>query len=104
MLCKLVKRKSQSIDKHCFAILGCDPGGARTHDPMIKSHLLYQLSHGVIFCVCECKVKSFLPKWQILKPIFSIDEVMSAKLNIKESLIKELYKNRKIELIAYNYE
>ena len=25
----------------------CDPGGARTHDPMIKSHLLYQLSHGV---------------------------------------------------------
>ncbi len=25
-----------------------DPGGARTHDPMIKSHLLYQLSHGVI--------------------------------------------------------
>lgn len=30
--------------------LSCgDPGGARTHDPMIKSHLLYQLSHGVIF-------------------------------------------------------
>ncbi len=27
-----------------------DPGGARTHDPMIKSHLLYQLSHGVIAC------------------------------------------------------
>ena len=26
----------------------CDPGEARTHDPMIKSHLLYQLSHGVI--------------------------------------------------------
>ena len=25
-----------------------DPGGARTHDPMIKSHLLYQLSHGVM--------------------------------------------------------
>ena len=31
--------------------LFCDPGGARTHDPMIKSHLLYQLSHGVnLFC------------------------------------------------------
>ena len=25
-----------------------DPGGARTHDPMIKSHLLYQLSYGVL--------------------------------------------------------
>ena len=25
-----------------------DPGEARTHDPMIKSHLLYQLSYGVI--------------------------------------------------------
>ena len=26
----------------------CDPGGARTLDPMIKSHLLYQLSYGVV--------------------------------------------------------
>ena len=26
-----------------------DPGEARTLDPMIKSHLLYQLSYGVIF-------------------------------------------------------
>ena len=25
----------------------CDPGGARTLDPLIKSQLLYQLSHGV---------------------------------------------------------
>ena len=29
---------------NCF----CDPGEARTLDPMIKSHLLYQLSYGVI--------------------------------------------------------
>ena len=27
----------------------CDLGGARTLDPMIKSHLLYQLSYGVDF-------------------------------------------------------
>ena len=27
----------------------CDPGEARTHDPVIKSHLLYQLSYRVIF-------------------------------------------------------
>ena len=26
-----------------------DPGGTRTLDPMIKSHLLYQLSYGVFF-------------------------------------------------------
>lgn len=26
----------------------CDPGEARTLDPMIKSHLLYQLSYGVV--------------------------------------------------------
>ena len=28
-------------------LLNCDPGGARTLDPMIKSHLLYQLSYRV---------------------------------------------------------
>lgn len=51
----------------------CDPGGARTHDPMIKSHLLYQLSHGVIlegvrlypirthrFPFCGAKLRRFL--------------------------------------------
>ncbi len=26
----------------------CDPGEARTLDPLIKSQLLYQLSYGVI--------------------------------------------------------
>ena len=26
----------------------CDPGGARTLDPLIKSQLLYQLSYGVL--------------------------------------------------------
>ena len=25
-----------------------DPGGTRTHDPLIKSQLLYQLSYGVM--------------------------------------------------------
>ena len=30
------------------AFLASDPGGARTLDPMIKSHLLYQLSYGVM--------------------------------------------------------
>ena len=31
-----------------------DPGGNRTHDPLIKSQLLYQLSYGVVL-VWRCK-------------------------------------------------
>ena len=37
----------------------CDPGGARTLDPLIKSQLLYQLSHGVkkrnLLLISDCK-------------------------------------------------
>ena len=36
-----------------------DPGEARTLDPMIKSHLLYQLSYGVISQKCDAKLASF---------------------------------------------
>ena len=32
----------------CFDFTLRDPGGARTLDPMIKSHLLYQLSYQVL--------------------------------------------------------
>ncbi len=35
-----------------FAIFDCDPGEARTLDPLIKSQLLYQLSYGVFFLFC----------------------------------------------------
>ena len=46
----------------------CDPGEARTHDPVIKSHLLYQLSYRVIiiikrlvgFNLSSAKVQLFL--------------------------------------------
>ena len=31
-----------------FDVLFCDPGEARTLDPLIKSQLLYQLSYGVM--------------------------------------------------------
>ena len=38
----------------------CDPGEARTLDPMIKSHLLYQLSYGVIsLLISVAKVRTF---------------------------------------------
>ena len=30
-----------------FIDLHGEPGGTRTHDPMIKSHVLYQLSYGL---------------------------------------------------------
>ena len=36
-------------NQHFGSITACDPGGARTHDPYIKSVLLYQLSYGIIF-------------------------------------------------------
>ncbi len=40
--------------KGCFY---CDPGEARTLDPLIKSQLLYQLSYGVIACFRKCAAK-----------------------------------------------
>ena len=36
----------------------CDPGGARTLDPLIKSQLLYQLSYGVNFQRMLYKIKA----------------------------------------------
>lgn len=33
----------------------CDPAGARTQDPNIKSVVLYQLSYGIILLIWECK-------------------------------------------------
>jgi methylglyoxal synthase len=40
-------------------LLFCDPGGGRTHDPQIKSLLLYQLSYEVIFFVNAKVMKKF---------------------------------------------
>ncbi len=37
-----------------------DPGEARTLDPMIKSHLLYQLSYGVMRWFCFASAKIYL--------------------------------------------
>lgn len=31
-----------------YAVQNGDSGGIRTHDPMIKSHVLYRLSYGII--------------------------------------------------------
>ena len=49
-----------------------DPGEARTHDPMIKSHLLYQLSYGVIvgFLLLLGKVTAFFLITQIFFAVF----------------------------------
>lgn len=43
-----------------FQRLLCDPGEARTLDPMIKSHLLYQLSYGVnVLLISVAKIMPF---------------------------------------------
>ena len=44
---QMVKRKSQTAHYKSFGFPSGDPGGTRTHDPLIKSQLLYQLSYGV---------------------------------------------------------
>ena len=52
-----IKRKTP---KHLYlSALSSDPGEARTLDPMIKSHLLYQLSYGVIFGRTKVGIFSF---------------------------------------------
>ena len=49
----------------------CDPGGTRTHDPLIKSQLLYQLSYGVIARFnCGAKVLLFSKPPTILTVFF----------------------------------
>lgn len=54
------KEKSQIADLQRFGIGHGDPGEARTLDPMIKSHLLYQLSYGVnVLLISVAKVMPF---------------------------------------------
>ena len=56
----MVKRKSQTAHYKSFGFPFGDPGGTRTHDPLIKSQLLYQLSYGVIVCsIATAKVLLF---------------------------------------------
>ena len=42
--CKVIKRKTQESDFQLLAFYFCDPPGARTQDPNIKSVVLYLLS------------------------------------------------------------
>jgi hypothetical protein len=44
LVISLSNKKSILFLRYSF---NCDPGGTRTHGPMIKSQLLYQLSYGV---------------------------------------------------------
>ena len=64
-----------------FAVLLCDPGEARTLDPLIKSQLLYQLSYGVIvvsalrgalFLNCGAKLRMFFQFTQFSGDFFRI--------------------------------
>ena len=61
------KKRSAAIIDCCASV--SDPGGARTLDPLIKSQLLYQLSHGVItvcFGFAIAKVRQFFKLAMIL--------------------------------------
>ena len=54
------QRKSQTAHYKSFGFPFGDPGGTRTHDPLIKSQLLYQLSYGVSVCsIATAKVLLF---------------------------------------------
>lgn len=68
----VVERQHSSVTRYATARLAeikkaatfqrllCDPGEARTLDPMIKSHLLYQLSYGVnVLLISVAKVMPF---------------------------------------------
>ena len=44
---QLVKNKKRNRHYSSCDSNWSDPGGTRTHDPLIKSQLLYQLSYGV---------------------------------------------------------
>jgi hypothetical protein len=41
---------SSKITQLFHWLKGGEPGGIRTHDPMIKSHVLYRLSYGPTSC------------------------------------------------------
>ena len=68
--CKIEKRKSQSFELHSFAILGGNPGGARTHDPMIKStyklHIEWSMGQRVMLFVVYV-VKTFRKTTPVFK-------------------------------------
>lgn len=86
-----------------------DPGEARTHDPMIKSHLLYQLSHGVnlscwssgLFPDCECKITTFFRIDQIfpqliLSPMLFYDFLTNYYSTFPQLSIQTPYPTEKI--------
>ena len=67
----MVKRKSQTAHYKSFGFPFRDPGGTRTHDPLIKSQLLYQLSYGVNVCsIATAKVLLFSKPQTILEIFF----------------------------------
>ena len=48
-MCKLspLGQQKKAVSEFANCLICCDPGEARTLDPLIKSQLLYQLSYGV---------------------------------------------------------
>ena len=67
-----INKKLTNLIKSVVSFFVCDPGGGRTHDPQIKSLLLYQLSYEVIRnCLFRLNSGAKLVKKLIFCTIFS---------------------------------
>jgi hypothetical protein len=53
-------------------MLFCDPAGARTQDPYIKSVMLYQLSYGIFLLVKAVQRYNLFFMYQIKKGLYLI--------------------------------
>ena len=68
-------------EESTFVDSSCDPGEARTHDPLIKSQLLYQLSYGVMCCFKHgAKVLLFDKSANFLNSFFAKKNIIFFKL------------------------
>ena len=68
------EQKTSQIARKAIRLILCDPGEARTLDPLIKSQLLYQLSYGVssvrFISELRCKVTLIFYAVQIFLRVF----------------------------------
>ncbi len=82
--------------------LFCDPGRARTCDPMIKSHLLYQLSYGVLLFKKSANIIIFLSYPQPLKrTVFNSPNLLEvSRFSQKGDLIKPFF-SEKVKLVKW---
>ena len=91
-------KKAVIKSDNCFAM--CDPGEARTLDPMIKSHLLYQLSYGVNrLSISVAKVRIIFELTSVFAIFFQKSAIFLKKRELmKKSVLFGLVVLRRFEL------